>query len=251
MSKSFASPRPRQLAIASLETPLGPVHVAVSDRGLCSLSWGCAPEAFRDELAQAWPELAVSAGLLPASDPRRQRCQEALEAFCRAEAWQPSPELPLDLSRLTAFQRAVLAKTAQIPPGEVRPYEWVAREIGHPQAARAVGNALAANPIPLLIPCHRVVAKNGHIGRYTGGGPAAKARLLELEGVDVRWLAQLAAQRIRLVARPALGTFCYPTCRLGGRGPVAAPPGEPPVGFLTPEAALAAGYRPCPCCRPA
>lgn len=104
------------------------------------------------------------------------------------------PESPrFDLSGLTEFERAVLEKTLEIPPGQVRSYAWVAREIGRPRAVRAVGSALARNPIPVLIPCHRVVRSDGVIGQYGAGGTAAKRAILESEGVDTRRLRRLEA----------------------------------------------------------
>ena len=93
-----------------------------------------------------------------------------------AGEWQP--DLPLDLGGLTAFGGATLRKTMEIPWGEVRPYSWVAREIGRPRAVRAVGSALGNNPLPFLVPCHRVVRADGHIGEYGAGGPAAKRAML-------------------------------------------------------------------------
>lgn len=88
-----------------------------------------------------------------------------------------------DLRGLTDFGRAVLLKAVEIPRGEIRSYGWVAREIGRPLAVRAVGTALANNPIPLFIPCHRVVRSDGRIGQYGMGGPETKRRLLLWEGV--------------------------------------------------------------------
>ena len=87
----------------------------------------------------------------------------------------------VDVSDLTPFEQAALKKAAQIPPGEVRSYSWVAREIGHPKAARAVGQAMARNPVPLLFPCHRVVDSSGKLHNY-GYGIEMKARILEMEG---------------------------------------------------------------------
>jgi O-6-methylguanine DNA methyltransferase len=96
-------------------------------------------------------------------------------------AGNASAPLRFDLSAVSPFGRAVLTKALEIPRGEVRPYSWIAREIGRPLAVRAVGSALARNPIPLLIPCHRVVRNDGTAGQYIFG-TAAKRALLSAEG---------------------------------------------------------------------
>ncbi len=88
----------------------------------------------------------------------------------------------LDFSECSGFQLAVLLEERKIPRGEVRSYGWLARRIGKPGAARAVGNALATNPFPLLIPCHRAVRSDGSIGGFQGG-PVMKRALLEMEGL--------------------------------------------------------------------
>jgi O-6-methylguanine DNA methyltransferase len=103
---------------------------------------------------------------------------KGLEAALHGDA---SATPRLDLGGLTDFQRDVLAATRTIPAGETRPYAWVAAEIGRPGAVRAAGTVLATNPVPLLIPCHRVVPSHGDIGRYIFGTPA-KRRLLAAEG---------------------------------------------------------------------
>jgi methylated-DNA-[protein]-cysteine S-methyltransferase len=87
---------------------------------------------------------------------------------------------PSDLSGLPLFTQAVLKITAKIPYGEVRSYRWVAERLGKPKATRAVGNALARNPIPIIIPCHRVVRADGSLGGYALGLDW-KRKLLELE----------------------------------------------------------------------
>ena len=88
---------------------------------------------------------------------------------------------PYNLDGLTGFQRAVLEAVAAIPRGQVRSYGQIAEQVGHPGAARAVGEVMRTNPIPVLIPCHRVVRADGSVGRYTPD-PALKRRLLEEEG---------------------------------------------------------------------
>ncbi len=86
----------------------------------------------------------------------------------------------LDLQGATAFQRKVWEAARQIPCGETRSYAWIARQIGNPAAARAVGQALGKNPLPVVIPCHRVIASDGSLGGFSGG-LAMKKRLLALE----------------------------------------------------------------------
>ena len=88
---------------------------------------------------------------------------------CRCCAGAAAPTPPLDLSGLSEFERNVLAATRTIPAGETRPYGWVAREAGRPRAVRAVASVLARNPVPLLVPCHRVVRADGAVGRYLFG----------------------------------------------------------------------------------
>jgi len=95
-------------------------------------------------------------------------------------------DLATNLSILTKFQQQVLEATQQIPRGRIATYMDIARKIGNPKAVRAVGQALGRNPIPIVIPCHRVIASNGTLGGYSGGGGLeTKAKLLRLEGVSL------------------------------------------------------------------
>ena len=93
--------------------------------------------------------------------------------------------LPIDLRSVTPFRRRVLEQAAAIPRGQVRSYTWLADKAGKPRAARAVGSTMSHNPLPLIIPCHRVVRADGRIGNYSLGGAANKLVLLRAEGVDV------------------------------------------------------------------
>ena len=96
---------------------------------------------------------------------------------------RPSFDIQTDISDLTDFQQRVLKATQQIPRGRIVTYMEIAREIGNPKAVRAVGQALGRNPIPIVIPCHRVIASNGSLGGYSGGGGLeTKSKLLQLEG---------------------------------------------------------------------
>lgn len=151
------------------ESAIGAVVVTFNTRGVSSVDIA---EGFVDR----YPE-RFDRPLFRASPPREWRDQipGAIE--------RGSPgALPVDLSSVTEFQRHVLETTATIPRGQVRPYGWVAREIDRPRAVRAVGTALAHNPVPLIIPCHRVVRSDGQIGNYSLGGPHIKMELLEHEG---------------------------------------------------------------------
>lgn len=106
---------------------------------------------------------------------------EKLARYLEGEAVRFSLEL-LNLDLCYDFQKRVLLKVAEIPPGRVISYGGLAEKISAPSAARAVGTALARNLFPVILPCHRVVRSNGHIGQF-GGGPGMKKRLLELEGI--------------------------------------------------------------------
>lgn len=156
-------------------SPLGSVFVAFSRRGLVALDFGITERRFVDRLRH---ETGLAAhpddrDARPALDQIREYLQGRRRRFA----------LPLDLSRLTQFQRRVLEATLEVPAGRVATYVEIARRIGRPAAARAVGRALATNPIPLVIPCHRVIASDGSLAGYGGkGGIATKARLLKMEG---------------------------------------------------------------------
>lgn len=106
-------------------------------------------------------------------------------------------DLALDLTGHPRFRLKVWAVLQTIPYGRVRSYGWVARKIGKPKAARAVGGACGANPIPLLVPCHRVIAGDGSLGGFSGG-LAVKKRLLALEGI----LVSTPRRRDRTITRP-------------------------------------------------
>jgi hypothetical protein len=110
---------------------------------------------------------------------------------------------------------------------------------------RAVGSALANNPVPLFIPCHRVVRSDGMIGNYGLGGPANKRAILEWEGVNPDEVEDLARSGIRYIGTDTTKIYCFPTCRHARR--ITAPRRRP---FRSEREAAAAGFRPCSVCRP-
>lgn len=217
---------------AAVETPVGVFHVAWNAAGISAVQL-MDEEGFRSWFAR---DIGRALTRVPAV-PDRIR-ERIVGTRGRGAAY--------DLRGLTAFEHAVLMKTLEIPRGEVRTYAWVAREIGHPKAVRAVGTALANNPIPLLIPCHRVVRSDGIIGNYGAGGPANKRALLTMEGVHVDDLEAMARRGKRFAGSDSTRIFCVPTCRDARR---VTP--QHRVEFASEEAAVSAGYRPCRHCRPA
>ncbi len=162
----------------------------------------------------------------------------------RIEAGSPG-KLPVDLRSVTAFQSEVLLEAARIPRGEVRPYGWLARQVGNPGAARAVGSTMARNPVPLIIPCHRVVRSDGHMGAYSLGGPDQKWDLLTYEGAEPDRLEDLASHNTRIQANTSTGIYCLPTCAAIRRSRP-----ENVVGFGSAARAESAGHRACKVCRP-
>ena len=119
------------------------------------------------------------------------------------------------------------------------------REIGKPGSTRAVGNAVAGNPIPLIVPCHRVVRSDGRLGRYSLGEDANKGRLLAHEGADPEAIERLASRGVRYIGSDTTRIFCFPTCRDARRITAGHR-----VEFHSEAEAAAAGYRGCRRCRP-
>ena len=152
--------------------------------------------------------------------------------------------LRFDLRGMSDFQRDVLRATQTIPRGQIRPYAWIARQIGRPRAVRAVGSALGHNPVPILIPCHRVTRADGTIGDYVLG-TAAKESLLRAEDVDLDEVRRLAEDHVLYLGSDTTGVVCFPTCHNARRITPAHR-----HGFRSVTEAEAAGYRPCLRCRP-
>lgn len=219
---------------AVFETVLGPVYVAWNRLGVSAAMRSKSAAEF-----ETWFGREIGRRLVRAEPPAElaAKIEDQLEGKRR---------LQFDLRGLTPFSQAVLRKTLEIRRGEVRPYGWIAREIGHPAAVRAVGTALANNPIPYFIPCHRVIRSDGVIGNYGGGGPEAKKQILDLEGVQLARLQRLAHSGLRYEGIKSTKIFCFPTCYHGRRAKEANF-----VFFHSEDEARAAGYRPCKDCRPA
>lgn len=155
----------------------GTIGLAATGEGLVRLTWQ--PEsdgAFAAELGRRFPGRPVVRDRAALAEAERQ-----LREYFAGE--RTDFDLPVDLSALTDFDARVLRAARSIGHGEVASYGGLARRIGRPRAARAVGNALGRNPVAIVVPCHRVIRSDGSLGGY-GGGLERKRELLRLEGRD-------------------------------------------------------------------
>lgn len=225
------------------ESAIGPVYIAHNVNGISSVMQSQSD----DEFEQAF-EARFGRHVYPAPEPPAELARIIATRLLPEQEGETSRRrtapLRFDLRGLSTFQRSVLEQAARIPSGQVRPYSWVAREIGHPGASRAVGSALGHNPIPLLIPCHRVTRADGHPGDYALGR-AAKRVILDAEGLSPEWLDQLADDGVRFTGSDTTHIFCFPTCSHARRTTE-----RHLVAFTSASQARQAGYRPCKVCRP-
>ena len=222
---------------AELPSPLGQILVAWNGRGISWVDRADDRADFEGRFAERVGRPLRPADAVPAALAR------AVEARIAGD-WRV--RVPLDLRGRTEFEIAVLMKALEIPRGEVRPYGWIAAEIGRPKAVRAVGTALAHNPVPLVVPCHRVVRSDGSIGQYSLGGPAAKRKVLAAEGLDPDQLEAGARTGLRYVGSDTTHVVCLPTCHNAKRIT-----DRHRVPFRSLAQAAGAGYRACRECRPA
>ena len=154
------------------DTPVGPLLVAVTDNGLCRISFDPEPERETEDLARSFGVRVLRA---PRQiDPVRRELDEYFEG--RRQEF----DLPVDLRGRSEFTQHVLERLAGVPYGQVTTYGSLAADVGKPRAARAVGTIMNRNPIPIVLPCHRVVGSNGSLVGY-GGGLERKRLLLDLE----------------------------------------------------------------------
>jgi methylated-DNA-[protein]-cysteine S-methyltransferase len=222
---------------AELTTPIGRIGVASGERGVVRILLPNADE--RQELG--------GYDVLPDEGRSAEPVRQLAEYFAGERRTLDCPLEP----RGTPFQRAVWREVASTPYGQTTTYGELARRLGLPNAHRAVGAANGDNPLPIVVPCHRVVGSNGHLTGYAGGTPM-KAWLLALEGVLPRegeepmaWAERRSAERPSLLIGPRSSrVFCRPTCRYARRLR------HVPSLFDSPAEAIAQGYRACRVCQP-
>ncbi len=221
---------------ARLDSPVGPLVVAWNGLGVSAVEAAPDDETFEMTHRARTGRQAHRTDALP---------ERLASAIVRRLDGGRRVRIDLDLRGHTAFERDVWQKALEIPRGEVRPYGWIAAEIGRPKAVRAVGTALGRNPVPLIVPCHRVVRSDGTIGQYSLGGPANKRTILAAEGLDSDALESAARAGIRYVGSRTTHIVCLPTCHSAKRIHSANR-----VPFRSIGQATAAGYRACRKCRP-
>ena len=161
------------ISYSCLDSPFGPVFIAETIRGVCLVSLSKISEAkFQSLLRKRFRKEVIR------EDKKLKNVIHELSSYFNGH--RVNLKSILDLSIGTEFQRKVWEKVSEIPYGEQRAYKWIAEEIGNPHAVRAVGNAVGKNPVPPIIPCHRVIRSDGNLGGFSSG-IALKKWLLKLE----------------------------------------------------------------------
>jgi methylated-DNA-[protein]-cysteine S-methyltransferase len=240
LTSRLADLRSRLVTFGIFPSPLGPLLIGRSEMGVAVVEYLPASGALTAHARRLLGEEAVEDHA--ATDGLRAELLEYLEGRRARLAW------PLDPRRMRSdFQRRVLEATAALPYGAVTSYAGIAARIGAPTAVRPVAQALRWNPLPIVIPCHRVIGSTGALTGYAGKRVELKQRLLAVEGVRT-----VAAHHDFKVRREAMYTlmdgereYCVPTC-----GSLSSQPLSVLTLFGTRERAEAAGFSPCTSCRP-
>jgi O-6-methylguanine DNA methyltransferase len=239
LDSRLADLRSRAVSFGLFESPLGPILIARSELGVSMVEYLASESDAASRLSR-----------LAGDDAVENRAEtEALyrDLLEYLEGRRLRLDWPLDLRWARSdFQRRVLEATARLPYGAVTSYGHIAQEIGAPTAYRAVAQALRWNPVPIAIPCHRVIGGSGDLTGYAGDKVALKERLLTLEGVPVLTHgARSVARRAMYVRYLAEREYCVPTC-----GALPTTPLAQLTLFGSRERAEAAGLTPCRDCRP-
>lgn len=240
LTARLADLRSRVVSFGIFPSRLGPVLIGRSEQGVALVQYLSASGSLTASVRRLLGDDAVEDR--SATEGLRAELEEYLEGRRARLDW------PLDLRRMRSdFQRRVLEATSALPYGAVASYAGIAARIGAPSAARSVAQALRWNPLPIVIPCHRVIGSTGALVGYAGKRVELKQRLLAVEGVKT-----VAAHHDFRVPREAMYTlmdgereYCVPTC-----GSLSSKPLSVLTLFGTRERAEAAGLAPCSSCRP-
>jgi methylated-DNA-[protein]-cysteine S-methyltransferase len=232
--------RRRLVTFGIFSSPIGPILIARTEQGVSMVEYLESPAAASSRLARLAGDNAVE------NEGEIEALFRDLIAYLGGQ--RRRLDWPLDLRWARGdFQRRVLQATSELPYGAVTSYAHIARDIGAPTATRAVAQALRWNPIPIVIPCHRVIGSSGDLTGYAGNKVSLKQRLLAIEGV--RTISAREAMRVErramYVRYLAETEYCVPTC-----GALPSTPLSKLTLFGSREGAEAAGLLPCTSCRP-
>jgi methylated-DNA-[protein]-cysteine S-methyltransferase len=236
----LADLRSRLVAYRVFASPIGPVLIARSEQGVLLVEYLDAGRSLKSSRLHGLPRVeAVEDG--GETEAFYRELREYLDGRRTRLDW------PLDLRLVRSdFHRDVLRTTAAIPYGAVVSYAGLAREVGRPRAVRAAAQALRWNPLPIVIPCHRVIGSSGALTGYAGGETSRKQKLLAVEGIPTTRARRdfRIVREAMYVRAPGDSEYCLPTC----------PSVDPfPLGgtlFGSRTRAEAAGFAPCSTCRP-
>ena len=157
----------------SFPSPIGQIYIASIKGKICKVSIGLSAKKGLANFFSPYPHVKLR------QSPKKLKSVTAnIESYFKSGTKLSAENIAI--LDATPFQISVWEETANIPPGKTRTYKWIADKIGKPDSSRAVGNALGKNPVPLLIPCHRVIRSNGETGGFTGG-KKTKEKLLSIE----------------------------------------------------------------------
>jgi methylated-DNA-[protein]-cysteine S-methyltransferase len=238
LESRLADIRSRMVAYGIFESPLGKLLIARSELGVSMVRYIDSERSARSYLARLAGDEAVEAK--SAVEATYRELLDYLGARSTRLGW------PLDLRWAGSdFQRRVLAATAQLPYGAITSYAGIARRIGAPESVRAVAQALRHNPIPIAIPCHRVIGSGGDLTGYAGSKIGLKEQLLSLEGVPVGLRAHRIDRDNMYVLYEGYTEYCLPTC-----GTLSQEPMSQLTLFGSRRHAEAVGFTPCSSCRP-
>jgi len=241
LASRLADFRRRVLTYRIFESPLGPMLIARSEEGVALVEYLAGTTVKASRLSR----LADGVDLIEDDDDVERLYRELMEYL---DGRRTKLDWPLDWRLVRGdFDRTVLRATAAIPYGAVTSYGAVAREIGKPSAVRAVAQALRWNPLPIVVPCHRVIGATGVLTGYAGNKVSLKQRLLSVEGIPTA----RATRELQVVRRATYASdrheteYCLPTC-----GSILTRPLAELTLFASRQCAEAAGLRPCTSCRP-
>jgi O-6-methylguanine DNA methyltransferase len=237
-ARAFRMIRRPEARVSLIGSPIGDLLVAESDRGLVGLHfmWTSSAEGMLEKMRRRFD--------LVENEPALKKVKAELDRYFSLGDAAALDNQKVDLSIVESdFQRRALARLRSVPSGSVITYQALAAAIGNPNSQRAIGTTMATNPIPLFVPCHRVVRSDGTVGNY-GGGVDRKLQLLELEGFRVGRDLKMPADAV--LGHRGTHIFCRAECSAAKRADASRA-----LIFASAEAAKHAGLRPCKLCNPA